>query len=106
MIASLASASSCGSPNAASQSLVTALVAPAAAVHCDGRAVLGNACLRISSRSGAGASAQPARMQDSQQIQGVRIASVQLQDQVVRVGADAQDHLAQNVQERGMLGVD
>src|SRR5215468_9322114 len=96
-MASFTSASSRGSLNEASQSSLTGPTAEPGATHCGGVPKFGIASFAISSRGGMSFSAQPASVSAvsaQRTLRSARISSVQLQYQVVRVRADADDHLA------------
>src|SRR6266850_1545197 len=68
----------------------------------------GRACCTASSREGGDFSAQPASARPTSARSGrrARIRSVQLEDQVVQVRADADDHLADDVHRVQVVGVD
>src|SRR5579862_5865277 len=105
--ASFTSASSRGSLSVASQLSATPPGAPGEAQFAGGVA-FGTASFNTSSRCGGSWSAQALKANAATakaQRLGARIVSVQLEDQVVRVRTHADDHLAQDVQERRVLGV-
>src|SRR5262245_2676253 len=107
-IASRTSASSCASRKLASHPSATAPAAAPCAVHLSGSVTFGIASLRTSADSGGGRSAQPAAVAIRTRAGSARctVASVQLEDQVIRVGPDPDDHLADDVDGGESLGVD
>src|SRR5262249_14416313 len=97
-----------GSLKDASQLSVTEAEKDPGPIHLGGGAKLGIACFAISSRGGRSLSAQPASASATRKASRRRIgiASMQFRNQVVQIRAYAQDDLADDVQERGVLGVD
>src|SRR5262245_44819479 len=103
--ASATSARSRSSLKATSQLFSTAPAAPPAA-QAGGSFALASPVSRSSARSGGDFNAQPARPRARSVATTRRMASVQLRNQVVDVRADAQDHLAEDVDRRQVLGID
>src|SRR5689334_15102973 len=115
-MASATSAGSCGSPSAATQLSCTAS-AGAASTQCAGSFMFGRFSWASASRSGAVFSeqAETSSANASAAHSGRSVArkeeepftrmSVQLQDQVIELRADAQNHLAQDMDRLEVLGV-
>src|SRR5438034_762768 len=99
-IASRTSASSAGSLNDVSQPSTVGAATPPCAVHCGGVLKFGTACARNSATGGGCFSAQPASAIETMTtaLRTLCIASMQLEDQVVQVGPDADDDLADDME--------
>src|SRR5205823_6150380 len=107
-IASRTNASSTGSLNDASHPSATAEDAACCAVHRSGVFTLGKAWVRNSSVGGGWLSAHPATTSEprTMTVRAPRMPSVQLEDQVVHVRADADDHAPHDLNDLEMLRVD
>src|SRR5512139_3628119 len=107
-MASLTSASSRGFANPASQLPATGPAAAPCVAHCPGTARFGSASGWNSSGFGGGLSAHApsvAIIASASVVVRVLMASVQLQHEVIRVGADPQDDHAQDVNGFGAVAV-
>src|SRR5262245_15234986 len=112
--ASRTSASSRGSLNVASHPYATAPFAPPFAAHPGGGFTFGSACCCSSSLPNGSFRAQPdwttaasaATSTTATAVRRIVAASMQLEDEVVHVRADADDHLADDVYCREVLRVD